>query len=310
MDQTNVDSSVANFSLALACANKQGYNFCVNTAVSLVVANGAHDQSVISAVTALLAANVKLRVFCPDSDEHRGVAYLMPEPSTAPSYTITCSTYLNETDLVKESIVVIVSGPIATHGFLARNEDVISVLQFTGTYSLFGTALVLLLALKSHEDIVYVPYSPFTSADLAIAEYNVTTNSSAVSGVGHVGGSVAFNQFWYRAPSLKRAKVLAGYTSNTNVTQGFASFVSQTIELIVWDASDSTATDDALTVGSWLGVGGLIIAAVFAIKKARTHRKKRNYQAVAAGNDDDSSQARFGEPGGMTRETSIPTVYQ
>ena len=278
---TNEASSILNISLEGSCHNKQNNDFCANTPVSLVVANGAHDQSVISAIAALTQAGTNLRVFCPDSDETIGVVYLMPEPSTAPTYALSCTTYLNESDLVKESIVVIVTGPQATHGFLAENQDVMSVLQFTGTYSLAGTALVMLLGLKSREDVVEVPLTPYTTTDLTLAGYNTT-----------LGSGKQQNLFWYRDPSLKRAKVLSGYTTLDNVMFGFDAFLQRSIELVVWNAVDDSLNYDMQVVSVWLGIGVVALVVVF-LTKCRRREQKIMYQRIAP----------------AVVETSIPAVY-
>lgn len=264
---TNIHSEVVNVSLSASCKNPSGTDFCSGRKVSVIVAHGSHDVQVISAIRAYQAVGSVVQVFCPDDLALHGLVYLMPFPAKTVSYSITCTRYYNSSLLATQSLVVVPGGPVATHRRLRRYDKLLEVMQLTGTYALFGTAMALLTTQDIKEKVSSVPHSPYTDTDLEAAGFAVTRDNATA--------------LFIRNTDLGRSKVLGGYF-NDAITDHFPGFLNTSVRTVVWANGVQSAGDRLV---GWIYIGfavaaAIVVVIVMCVRRSSSSRRKSAYAPV------------------------------
>eukprot|EP00758_Cryptobia_borreli_P018805 Tbor_TRINITY_DN7491_c0_g1::TRINITY_DN7491_c0_g1_i1::g.14586::m.14586 len=279
-------------------------DFCRGSPVSLIVAHGSDDAEVIAVLQVLRETGMDIRVVCPDAeDEHLytdGAIYLSPRPSIFPTYKLKCDTYYDTSNLLLSTLVIIVDGPLATHRRLRFDDNLIYVLQRSGRFSLFGSAMALLdrtlIGKKTMRpstvdstDVTEVPNCPATDKDMDV--------------LGFINSNPVYGPITLRNAEKQRTKVLGGYpddgiisinsyknsvfvgsgrgetddstpvqyiSKQSNTLRGnFSEFLSHSIVSLVWRSAPSDSIDIAVIVV--LGVSIIVLIGVF-ISRSVVHR--------------------------------------
>ena len=238
--------------MLLVCTNNDRLNFCDGWEFAIMVSHGSHDDSVISTIQSLNQNNAVVHVWCADEvvDVNNGV-YLMPFPSRAPTYWVQCDRLLSYWSYIAPSLqgtIVVPTGLIATHGALRSSNDLFKAMAKTGTYSLYGSALILLTEQDIQENVGEVPQCRYVERDLRDRGFTIGANSSTVQ---------------YRDKELKRAKVLSGYQGDA-ITMELGAFFNQTVNALVWENGDSSQRD-AVVAGLFLAIAGATLLAVIVV---------------------------------------------
>lgn len=324
--ETNV-APIANITKDIPgeCRNSAGINFCQGSRVSVVVAHGMHDAEVITAAGVFQQLGAHVELVCPDAQESLaptgGRVFLSSNPAFVPTYQVQCTQFYNKTDLVTATLVIISGGPIATHGRLRMDSNLVSVIQYTGTFSAYGSAISLLDTILvgkdayrptdvDHSDVDDAPLCPLTNMDMALLSFNMTPDaiSRGSRGLFNSDTSLVLKKdapnMVFRTPELRRTKVLGGYLTDDVIMANFTQFLAFTAESLVWE-NGSSDSKDGVMVGILLGVCGLIVVVVIVAAFLRSKAPEKGFDRLPTEDPSDAASLSAFDRGIANKENTF-----
>lgn len=287
----DVNTSSAMVDLSAACLNAQGVNTCEGKKYGVVVAHGTHDLQLLALLRGFAAVGAQPEIYCPDRDELHSTVYAMPIPPLFPSFAITCTHFYNESYIVFDDSIIVVSGVIATHRRLRLDKPLLQALDQAPSFALYGSALILLQTI--HEvsvsgqtviEIPVVPRCPYTNEDL-IASGFALANHTSFDAVNESTGVLQYRDH----VTKQRQRELGGYEYINSTYVSFPLFVQQVLGAQAWNQQQGSSIDKI--VGAlFISLAVLTVVGVLGFKLVQRRLKKsRGNQYVAVRRDDDET---------------------